>query len=485
MKRTTYTSFLLSAAIISLLVSCSKDFLNVTPPSATLDSYFNSEKNVQLLLIGAYSELTMDETNYFPYWLGDILCHDSYKGGEGPGDQSFIVPLQLFEYSSGNPGLAEPYTRYYTAINRCNTIIDNTKLMADSLISPGDKAEITAEAQFIRGYFYFELIKMFGSVPLVLHQLPSSLTNEPLNSTAELWNQVENDFDSAAMVLPVKSAQSDVGRATKGAALGFLCKAYIYEQKWQQALNMADTIIASGQYQLEPVYANNWLLSHKNGVESVFEIQFANSGTGQYGNLNSGNTFSVFEETRSDGTGYGFDCPTDTFVSNFEPGDVRLKATVIHDGDTLWPGTQDQTIADNHTGFSTCLDGYTVKKFQLPPSERPTDDPSDAPNDWICIRYAEVLLWRAEAAAHVGGDWQDYVNMVRNRAALPNTTNSDALSAIYHERVVELGMEGQHFWDIIWRNQGDALLGKYGYTEANNRFYPLPNVQNFPSSSSK
>jgi len=462
-----------------ILSSCTKEFLYTPSPNMALNNFFVSERNAQLALMGCYNSMTLDENNYFPFFLGDILCHDAYKGGEGPGDQSWMVPLLNFQYESSNPSLAEPYTDYYTAVSRCNTVIDNVTVMPDSIVPASDKAEIIAEARFVRGYFYFELLKTYGQVPLVMHALPSSQKNQPLATFTALWQQIENDFDSAAIVLPVKSQQTDIGRATKGAAQAYLLKAYMFEKKWQQALNMADTIIASKQYQLEPNYSDNWLLSNKNGIESVFEIQFANSGTGMYGNLNSGSTFPVFEETRSDGTGYGFVCPTAVFVSQFEPGDIRLKATVIHDGDTLWAGTPDQTIADNHTGFSSCIDGYTVKKFQLPPSELPTDDPSDNPMDWKCIRYAEVLLWRAEAASYLGGDWQTYVNMVRTRAKLPNTTLTNPITAIIHEQVVELAFEGQHFWEILRQGNGTNLLGPYGYVEATNHYFPLPNVQNF------
>jgi hypothetical protein len=473
MKYKIFKSALSLLILTFLYTACSKDFLDTKPPYVTVDDYFASEEDAVLALTACYDVLGWDADNLFPYWLGDILGHDSYKGGEGAADQPWIEPLLRFQYDPNIAELNTPYQQYYIAINRCNRVIENVPDMSDDVISPETKDEIVAEAKFVRGYFYFELVKMFGEVPLVTTILKPGHYDIPKASTEELWTQIENDFGDAADILPLKSDQQ-VGRATKGAAQAFLCKAYIYQEKWPQALLLADEIINSDEYDLELNYEDNWKLDHENGIESVFEIQFTSSGTGDWGDDNEGNVFVIFMRSRNNDDGWGFNCPTQEFVDEFESDDaIRLNATIIFDGEVLWPGTDDEMVADN--SVPTCVDGYMSQKYQLPRSQQ--GDMSDDPNDWIVIRYSEVLLWAAEAAAHTGGDWNSYLQLVRDRVGLGPTPYADPLEAVYHERRVELGMEGQRLWDVIRQDRGEEVLGTYGYVEGVNNHYPIPQSQ--------
>jgi len=463
--------FLAYAACIAV-TSCSDSFLDINAPSVSEQSFFTTESQADLALTGCYDILGWDDTNYFPFWLGDILGHDAYKGGEGPGDQPWIEPLLNFQYNAGNPGLPVPFQHYYFGVNRCNRVIDKVAEMTKEMIDDDKKTQVIAEARFLRGYYYFELVKIFGEVPLVDHLMKAGNYNLPKSSLQELWTFIENDFKAAAAVLLEKGEQ-DVGRATKGAAQAFLCKAYIFEKKWPEALAMAEEVIQSGNYDLEANYEDNWKLDHENGIESVFEIQFTPSGTDAWGDDNEGNEFVIFTRSRNNGDGWGFNCPKQSFVDRFEAGDPRRDATIIDDGEVLWPGTDDETVADNQ--FSSCIDLYMGQKYQIPPSEWGLQ--SDDPNNWIVIRYAEVLLWAAEAAAHTGGDWQSYLQQVRDRVSMGPTPIADGLQAVYHEREVELGMEGQRLWDIIRQGRGEEVLGEEGYVEGVNNYLPIPQSQ--------
>ena len=461
--------------LIVLNISCSKDFLDTKSPNVALSDFFTSESDANTALTACYDVMGWDADNYFPYWLGNILGHDSWKGGEGAGDQPWMEPLLKFQYNANIAELNTPYQQYYIAINRCNRVIGKVAVMTEDVIDPAKREQIVAEAKFIRGYFYFELLKLFGQVPLVTTILEPGKYDIPKATSAELWAQVEKDFGDALEVLPNKSEQdaSDLGRATKGAARAFLCKAYIFQKKWAEALALANVIIQSNEYQLESNYADNWKLENENGVESIFEIQFTSSGNGEWGDDNEGNVFVIYTRSRNNGDGWGFNCPTREFVDEFEAGDPRRDATIIDNGEILWPGTPDETIADNSS--PSCIDGFHSQKYQLPPSQ--WGDQSDDPNNWIVIRYAEVLLWAAEAAAHTGGDWNSYLQQVRDRVGMPVTPISDPLMAVYHERRVELGMEGQRLWDIIRQGRGAEVLGKYGYVEGVNNYYPIPQSQ--------
>jgi len=475
MKKKISKIIILSFVLTMINVSCSKDFLDTKSPNVALSDFFTSEADANEALTACYDVMGWDADNQFPYFLGDILGHDSWKGGEGAGDQPWIEPLLKFQYDANIAELNTPYRQYYIAINRSNRVIEKVALMTDDMIDPAKKESVIAQAKFVRAYFYFELFKMFGEVPLVITNLTAGHYDIPKATSAELWAQIEKDFTDAANVLPNKSEQdaSDLGRATKGAAQAFLCKAYIYEKKWTEALSLANTIISSDEYQLESNYTDIWNLDHENGTESVFEIQFASSGNGEWGDDNEGNEFVIFTRSRNNGDGWGFNCPTQEFVDEFEEADLRRDATIIDNGEVLWPGTPDETVADNSS--PSCIDGYHSQKYQLPPSQ--WADMSDDPNNWIVIRYAEVLLWAAEAAAHTGGDWNSYLQQVRDRVGMPETPISDPLMAVYHERRVELGMEGQRLWDIIREGRGTEVLGKYGYVEGVNNHYPIPQTQ--------
>ena len=469
-------SILATAFIFS---SCTKEFLDTKSPQIAESEFFTSEEDVNYTLTACYTIFSWEDgTSYFQYWVGDILGHDAYKGGEGAGDQQWMEPLIVFDYSAAgySAELELPYKNYYVAINRCNRVIDKVPLLSDDIISAEKKKQVIGEARFLRGVYYFELVKMFGSIPLVKHVLKQSQFKVPKASISDLYAQMDSDFRFANENLFPKSAQEEVGRATKGAAQAYLSKINLYQGKWAETQAWADSVILSNEYSLEENYADNWSLNNENGIESVFEIQFTKTNNSSlWGDDNQGEMFSIFTRSRNNNDGWGFCCPTKKFVDEFEPTDtIRLHATVIFDGDTLWKGTKDEMIADNQ--FSTCLDRFMSKKYQLPLSQQ--GDMSDDPLNWKVIRYAEVLLWRAEAAAHTGGDWQTYVNLVRTRVHLPNTTEPDGLKAVYHERDVELGMEGHRLWDVIRQGRGNELLGEYGYEESKNHYFPIPASQN-------
>lgn len=469
MKKITRIAYIY--ALCAILGACSDSFLDEDAPYVSEDNFFETQKQADMALVGCYDVLGWDEYNFF-FWLGDIFGHDAYKGGEGPGDNAWIEPLLSFHYDANNEGLLTPYKQYYIGINRCNRVIDKVALMKADAIEDDARAEIIAEARFLRSYYYFELVKIFGEVPLVDHVLEVGHYKVPRAELTELWKFIEDDFSAAADVLPLKSEQK-LGRANKGAAQAYLCKAYVYQKKWPEALAIANEIIDSHEYDLEPDYEDNWKIEHENGMESIFEIQFESSGTGEWGDGNEGNMFVIFTRSRGNYDGWGFNCPTQSFSDRFEPGDPRRDATIIDDGEILWQGTDDETVADN--SFPSNIDHMHVQKYQLPPSQY--GDQSDDPNNWILLRYADVLLWAAEAAAHTGDDWESYLQLVRDRVSMGPTPYADPLQAVYHEREVELGMEGHRLWDVIRQGRGEEVFGQYGYVEGVNNHLPIPQSQ--------
>ena len=467
----------LASALILLFSSCSKDFLNTPAPNISDESYFSSDEAALSALAGVYDPITRYDYFQIGEWMiGDVVSDDAEKGGEGPGDFAEGQDLKEFRANSENSILAARWSQPYVGINRANKLIDGVK--DNDKISKDLAERVVGEAKFLRAWYHFTLSKVFGKIPVINKVLMPSEFTLPQSSIEEVYAQIEKDLTEAIEVLPKKSelTAEEMGRATKGAAQAMLVKMYIFQEKWQEAADLSDKIIASGEYQLEPNYADIFTEKGENGVESVFEIQYLSiAGDDSWGDSNEGNVTAIFQGSRLlyddkgdivNGWGWGFNCPTQDLYDEFESGDPRLKATIIADGDKVFEGTPDEeTICTTFTGNIT---GYHSLKYYLPASRR--NDMSDSPNNWRAIRYAEVLLWNAEAKAHIGGDWQTPLNEVRARVGLAPTTETDALEAVYHERRVELAMEGHRYWDLVRTGRGDKMPG---YTE-NKRYMPIP-----------
>ncbi len=460
---------------------CRKDFLDTKPPTLVMEDFFTSEDNARLAVNGCYDVMGWDGNhNTIPFFFGDIIGRDGWKGGDVGGDQDWMDNLINFTYTTDNYMLNIAWKNYYIGINRCNTAMENIEKMSSDVISDEVKTNLIAQARFVRGYFYFELVKTWGKVPLVDHVLSPSEYQQPLADESEIWAFIEEDFKAAAEVLPTRSEQNpeDIGRATKGAAQAFLAKAYIYQKKWEEAKSLTDEIINSGEYDLMPNYADVFLMENENNEEIVFSIQFKETGNGDYGDENEGSMLEVYMQTRNHPFagigGWGFNCPTQDLVDEYETDDsIRRESTIIRNGETLWAGTPDESTFN--TTFPTNIDHYSNQKYVLPPSQQPADF-SDASKNWILIRYAEVLLWNAEAAFHTGGDWQSPLQKVRDRVGLGPTPYS-GLDAIYHERRVELAMEGHRFWDIVRQGRGEEVLGQYGFIEGVHNHFPISQDQ--------
>ncbi len=480
MKKLYFYTLALTAMLSIMTTGCKKEFLEVEPPTQVMQDFFTSEENAKLAITGCYDVMGWDGNhNTIPFFFGDIIGRDGWKGGDIGSDQDWMDDLINFNYTPDNYMLNIAWKNYYIAINRCNTAIENISKMTPDMISDGAKANLIAQARFVRAYFYFQLTKTWGRVPLVDHVLSPSEYQQPLADQSEIWSFIEQDLIAASQVLPSVTVQNpeDIGRATKGAALAFLAKAYIFQKKWGDAKTITDQIIAENDYSLLPNYEDVFKMENENNPEIVFSIQFKETGNGDYGDENEGTMLCVYMETRNHPFagigGWGFNCPTQALVDEYEPGDPRMEATIIHNGETLWEGTPDESTFN--TMFATNIDHYSNQKYCLPASQQPADF-SDASKNWIVIRYAEVLLWNAEAAFHTGGDWQTPLQQVRDRAGL-GPSPYEGLEAIYHERRVELAMEGHRFWDIVRQGRGEEVLGQYGFVEGINNYFPISQDQ--------
>ncbi|RZK66234.1 MAG: RagB/SusD family nutrient uptake outer membrane protein, partial [Pedobacter sp.] len=338
------------------------------------------------------------------------------------------------------------------------------------------KARYIAEAKFVRAYSYFRLVRAFGDVPLRLNvPKDASEFNIPRTPKAQVWAAIEKDLDDAAAVLPQTYTSVDLGRATKGAALGLHAKVAMYQQKWADVLSLTNTVMTLG-YNLVPSYEQSFRLNNENSVESVFEIQceiipsIAGSATSQY---------SQVQGVRGSVGGWGFNVPTAVIAAAYEIGDVRRDATIIFRGETTPQGDAISATGDNPM--------YNQKSY-VPFSQIITGFNEGAQQNVRVLRFADVLLMNAEAANEQGNPAlaRTSLNRVRARArggvatVLPDVTTSDKdvlRTAIQKERQVELAMESDRYFDVIRQGRAATVFGPKGWKANKNEVWPIPSTE--------
>ncbi len=491
MKNFKYINTLMLAGVLMFThTSCSEDFLNEqplgTPSSATL---FADEAGAVRATNGLYSHLRNWDVVGFPYFGIEELPSDDADVGSTPGDGSFprLELINTFTYDPSTGELDGYWTGAYRGVNRCNQVIDNVPAieMDETL-----KARLLGEARFLRAFYYFNLVRAFGEVPLIQQAYTDPETAREgvaKSSEADIYAFIIEDLNAAVAALPLKSeyAPSELGRATKGAAQSMLAKVYLFMQDNENAMSNALAVIQSNEYSLNPDYRAMFLPDMENGPESIFESQII-----EREDRAISNEYTKWQGVRGQ-FGWGFNSPTENLANAFEPGDPRLKATIFFSGDTL-EGASEPYFLPVDQGAQPRAN----KKTMIPVDMQPAGYPENSPTNRILLRYADILLVYAEAANEMGqpAEALKYVNMVRARArggdmtVLPDITTMDQTAlreAIWHERRVELAMEGHRFFDLIREDdvepgRAEAVfhaLGKTNFNIAQHATFPVPQTQ--------
>ena len=467
-----------------------KDVVGQYPES----EFYTTEAQAVLAINAAYQPLAFTTSNNNKLWVfGDVASDDAAKGGN-PGDQADIEFIDQFNINSTNGNLAAMWSLLYDGITRCNLVLAKVPSIQMNVTL---QKRILAEAKFLRSYYYFELINIFGDVPVVLVPLNPENPSEyqiAQSTIQQIFETViEPDLIDAATNLPASYSGADLGRVASGAATALLAKAYLFESKWDLAANAAAIVVNSNLYNLMPVYSQNFSSKFKNNSESVFEIQHM---TGQDPKL--GNELNQYFAPQIDG-GYFFNAPTQSFVDEFEKTaagivDPRLDYTVGRDSMPWFNGR----LFDKAWSPT----GYLIRKHQQQLAEIPNK--SDGSLNFMAIRYADVLLWYAEALNESGHSAEALVplNRVRKRAResyvydtaqagypniptalLPDIISADQFElrkAIQHERRVELGFEFHRYFDMIRWGQvyaTQALADKPNFNYDLNKHFPIPQIE--------
>ena len=335
------------------------------------------------------------------------------------------------------------------------------------------RTRLIGEAQFLRAYFYFNLVRWFGDVPLILEPFPTTF-ELPRTPRDEVYAQIEADLRAAADVLPASYSGVDVGRVTSGAARAMLAKVALTHGDFQQAADLALEVINGGQYALLPTYGEIFTEAGENSSETIFEIQAAAFEIG-----GGGSQYNEVQGVRGNpNLGWGFNRPSDDLIASFEPGDPRRDATILYVGEVLPDGSA--VIQDNPN-----LEGERFNQKAFVP-DHPGGN-GNGPGNIRIFRYADLLLIAAEALNEIGQPEQalTYLNQVRARArgsstsVLPDVTTTDRdelREAIYHERRSELALEQHRWFDLVRTGRAAEEMEplRPNFTPGTNELFPIP-----------
>ena len=459
---------------ISVIISCD-DYVDELPEGQqNSENYFNTPDEYNAALIGVYDLMG---TTYLNQILGEIASDNALCGGENSTDVLAWQQIDDMTHTPDNDQLRRIFQLMYAGIARANYIME----FRDKIDFDG-KDQIIAETQFLRSYYYFELIKYFGDVAYAGDRRLTLEETQSIERTpkAEVYAQLEITLNEAIPNLPWQQTQG--GRATKGAALALLGKIYLYQEKFADAANALDQVIQSGQYQLLNNYPQIFDINNENNAESVFEVQyFGNEGAGfECFQCAEGNIAVGFGGPRFNGgdfspfaSGYAFNIPTQDLYNAFGEDELR-RDNSIFDIEAFVQENPDVTYTEGyeHTG-------YFNRKYIPYNVTRLPDVNLTHPNNYRAIRYADVLLMAAEAYNRGGlGDAtaQNYVNQVRNRAELGNLTSTGQTLTqdIWHERRLELAGEGHRFFDQVRTGQTSTIPG---FVNGKHELFPIPLIE--------
>lgn len=485
-------SGILIVCLILITSACSKSYLEKVPLSGPSDaSFFSTQDELILAVNGTYKTLNVDQpVDGMPY----VTTLDD---ATDIGWDRNISALQSLGNGSqdGNNGVAlSVWTSFYQAIGRCNFILDNVSRVKDKA-TPAIYARSVAEARFVRAYSYSMLIELYGGVPLVTKVLSLSEDQVPKSSKEDVLKFIFSELDAAAADLPVSYTGSDVGRATKGAALAIKAREALLNGQWDVAIDAAKAVMSLNVYALDNSYADLFTYNGQTSKEIIFGLQYLRSASSTHSipyAMLSRNGLGASNKVPSQSLVDAFECTDGLTIDKsplYDPAkpfanrDPRLSFTVVLPG-SIFYNYQFETHKDSvkcwnyNTTPATRIDnqdvlnpyatftGYCWRKYV---DIADKDNIKSSELNVTIIRYAEVLLTYAEAKIEKGEIDQtvyDAINSVRQRPTvnmpkiLPGMSQADLRSVVRKERLYELAMEGLRLFDIRrWKIANQVMNG--------------------------
>lgn len=478
--------------VITILGACKK-WVDYDPKDDYIVSateYLKSENDYRTMAISTYTPLQ---------WLnqvvpvGDIASDNSVAGGEAASDVIALQQMDDYTLVPNNSTLTDLWQSAYEGVNRANYLVQNKATNpSGGVVDFAGKEAMYGEIYFLRAYYYFTLVKLFGDVVLFTDKrlgFPDTKTLQR-SPKADVYKQIEADLSQAISVLP--AIQTQKGRITKYAAQAMLGKVYLYQNKFDAAAAMFENVINSNAFSLVPDFGSIFLASGENGPESVFEIQYTNTspyynwggatrGQGNYAIQQNGIRGLNGSANMPYAPGWSTNLPTQNLAAAYTPGDKRKDVTVL-DIEAYKAANPSYGITYQVAPYRNT--GLYNQKYLPRKGETSGQIELNYLNNFRTIRYADVLLMAAEAnnrsSAHNDTKAQDYINRVRKRAFGDElhkiTATGDALkTAIWDERRLELAMEGERFFDLV--RTGQAASKVTGFVVGRNEVFPIPQTE--------
>lgn len=431
--------------VMLITVSCSSDFTDLTSENAlNTDNFYKTKDDFNAGVLAIYAKLQVQVNIYFELveYRSDNL--DILAPTSGTVDRYDICK---FKETSSNALIQNAWTNFYNGIFRANVIIDRIN---NANFDAKLKKQYEGEARFIRALTYFNIVRFWGDAPLVLKEITVSESLVTGRTAAsKVYESIEEDLKFAAANLPVSYPSSDFGRVTSGAAKALLGKVYLTEKKYLETATILNEIV--GKYSLQSDISNVFNTSNKANSEIVFSIRYN-------------------KELSSEGHGLWFgisDVSTSSFttklVTNYKVNDTR------------------KSLID----YKKIGNEYVPGKFY----DTQSTSTKNYGNDYILLRYADVLLMLAEALNEqnyqVTGQALDNLNAVRVRATLPKLTAIDVPNqasfrkAVLNERFLEFPLEGQRWFDLVRTNTAQQEINSaIGITiQSYQLLYPVPQTE--------
>ena len=488
--------FLASCCIMGVF-SCS-DQLDLQPlDRVTTDAFYKNRADFDGAIFASYSSIqdfwgtsTENLGEFGEFWkismtITDDVAADANNGGSSRDIDNLIL-------RSSDVPFAAVYTQIYEGIYRANLVLD--RLDGDNDLTAEDKTVLSGEAKFLRAWFHFQAMKMFGTPPLALDIRTDINDQARANATQdELYAAILADFADAAAGLPESWDSSNTGRVTSWSAKSYIGKVNVWKKDWPTAITALADVVDNGPYTLVPDYEQVFAYDNENNSESIFEVQ--------YGGPFSDDNLWVFDDTHSEdfkasqGTGRGWHwdaangapggklgewAPTQDLVDAFEPGDLRMQTILYQDGDTYY--SFDGTRYELPYDITWSTTSYTLKKYRgsinaVGGNHSPNGQADFNNERWF--RFAELKLLYAEALILGGGDLGIAVQQIqdiRDRAGLTDPMDPDPLTAMMQEKRIELALEPHRYFDITRWGMGATIFGA-AWDEKYNVFpFPLSEI---------
>lgn len=479
MKKYLKASRYLAASVVVFLVACSEDF--TTRPSEdgiSLDSYYSTDAQVAAATNGMYSRTWFQFNNKFFYAIAEVGSGNMYTGS------SDVNAMRNFSITGSDPELYNGWSGLWANVAQANAIINFLPDRVGPDVSEEVLQNTIGQAYFMRATAYFYLVRLWGPVPLIVNNL-DHVSNPTLNTNRieDVYTLIEMDYQSAIERLGDRlrgANYGENGRVSKGSAKAMLAKVYLYQQKYNEARQMAEDVINSGEFKLlggsalpSKTFGDLFTYPNNNNEESIFALQW--KGDGNYGSANNCNTqfgISTSQLTTSNTSYGGVFAPSQDVLNLYTPEDRRRKETVMLPGDVypnikVLPSGGFLTVpaADQIGGQEA---GAAIKKYCIGIVNGSVTGPIDGwammDNNTYIMRYAELLLIHAEAVLAGSGSSSDpaalaSLNAVKNRAGLDSVT-SFTFNDLFTERRKELCFEGDYWFDLgrLPRAQAIAIM---------------------------